>query len=152
MFGMGFTEILLIAVVAILFLGPDKLPDAMVQIAKFFRSAKQTLAAAKDSLDEEVNISELKEEALNYQKKLTSAKADIESIASGQIIKDEIASVAKDVTGIASPYADAERPSVTFPKKSSEESEESEEDVEKKPAKKKKKKVAKVEQKEQEDV
>ena len=35
MFGMGFTEILIIMVIAILFLGPDKLPGAMVDIAKF---------------------------------------------------------------------------------------------------------------------
>ncbi len=32
MFGMGFTEILMIAVVAIIFLGPDKLPSAMVKL------------------------------------------------------------------------------------------------------------------------
>ena len=34
MFGIGFTELVLIAIVAILFLGPDKLPQAMVEIAK----------------------------------------------------------------------------------------------------------------------
>ena len=33
MFGLGFTEILLITIVAILFLGPDKLPDMMVSVA-----------------------------------------------------------------------------------------------------------------------
>ena len=43
MFGMGFTEILVIAIIAILFLGPDKLPDTMVQIAKFFRNTKNTI-------------------------------------------------------------------------------------------------------------
>ena len=40
MFGFGFTEILIIVVIAILFLGPDKLPSAMVDVAKFFRSVK----------------------------------------------------------------------------------------------------------------
>ncbi len=42
MFGMGFTEILMIAVVAILFLGPDKLPDAMVSVAKFIKGGKRS--------------------------------------------------------------------------------------------------------------
>ena len=50
MFGMGFTEIMIIAVIAILFLGPEKLPSAMVDIAKFFRSAKRTINSVKDSL------------------------------------------------------------------------------------------------------
>ena len=36
MFGMGLTEIFLIAIVAVLFLGPDKLPSTMIEIAKFF--------------------------------------------------------------------------------------------------------------------
>ena len=37
MFGMSFSEILVIAVIAVLVLGPDKLPSAMVQIAKFLK-------------------------------------------------------------------------------------------------------------------
>jgi len=116
MFGMGFTEIILIAIVAILFLGPDKLPDAMVQIAKFFRSAKNTLAAAKDSIDEEMNISELKEEALSYQKQLTSAHSKIDNITSGKILTDELTSVASDLTeDIADSKPKPE--TVTFPKK-----------------------------------
>ena len=56
MFGMGFTEILFIAVIAILFLGPDKLPSAMVEVAKFFRNTKKTIMTVKDSLEEEMNI------------------------------------------------------------------------------------------------
>ena len=77
MFGLGFTEILLIAVVAILFLGPEKLPDAMVQIAKFMRSVKKAISDAKSSLDEEMKISDLKEEALNYKKQLDEATDEL---------------------------------------------------------------------------
>lgn len=78
MFGMGFTEILLIAIVAILFLGPDKLPDAMVQVAKFIKGAKKAITEAKSSLDEEINIEELKREALEYKAKLNEATAELE--------------------------------------------------------------------------
>ena len=78
MFGMGFTEILLIAIVAILFLGPDKLPDAMVQVAKFIKGAKKAITEAKSSLDEEINIEELKREALEYKAKLNDATAELE--------------------------------------------------------------------------
>jgi len=73
MFGMGFTEILIIAVIAILFLGPDKLPSAMVEVAKFFRSVKKTIGTVKDSLEEEMNVADIKEEALAYKKELLNA-------------------------------------------------------------------------------
>ncbi len=78
MFGMGFTEILIIAVIAILFLGPDKLPSAMIEIAKFFRNTKRTIGEVKDTLEQEMNVSEIKEEALAYKKELLDAKENIE--------------------------------------------------------------------------
>ena len=71
MFGMGFFEILVIAVVAIIFLGPEKLPKALVDVAKFLKALKRTIQDAKDSLDKEVNLSKIKEEALAYRDKIT---------------------------------------------------------------------------------
>ncbi len=78
MFGMGFTEILLVAVVAILFLGPDKLPDAMVKVAKFMKSVKKAIGDAKSSLDEEMKIADLKEEAMSYKKQLDDASSELQ--------------------------------------------------------------------------
>ncbi|OHD96263.1 MAG: twin arginine-targeting protein translocase TatB [Sulfurimonas sp. RIFCSPHIGHO2_12_FULL_36_9] len=79
MFGMGFTEILVIAVIAILFLGPDKLPSTMVQIAKFFKSTKEVIGNMKDSFEEEMNVKSMKEEALAYKKELTDATNQVRS-------------------------------------------------------------------------
>lgn len=70
MFGMGFTEILLIAVIAIIFLGPDKLPSTMVEIAKFFRQVKNTIGTVKNSIEEEMHVSDIRQEALAYKKEL----------------------------------------------------------------------------------
>ena len=77
MFGMGFSEILMIAVVAILFLGPDKLPEAMVQIAKFINSFRKTINEAKSTFEEELHLKELKEEALSYRQSLEESTSDI---------------------------------------------------------------------------
>ncbi len=95
MFGMGFTEILIIGVMAILFLGPDKLPQAMIEIAKFFRSVKKTVSAAKASLDEELHISEMREEAMNYKKELTSASSELNRMTSLHDLSDEFDDVKK---------------------------------------------------------
>jgi len=73
MFGMSLGEILVIAIIAILFVGPEKLPDALIKIAKFFRSVKSTINDAKESFDKELQIKELREEALNYKRQLTNS-------------------------------------------------------------------------------
>ncbi len=99
MFGMGFTEILIIAVIAILFLGPDKLPSAMVEIAKFFRSAKKTVVTLKDSLEEELNVSDIKEEALAYKKELLSAGDDIKKVT-------DVGSIGASLTNLDDDFLD----------------------------------------------
>lgn len=79
MFGIGFTELLIISIVAILFLGPDKLPSAMIEIAKFIKSVKKTVGEAKNSLEEEMKIADLKEEALSYKKQLDDATSELKN-------------------------------------------------------------------------
>lgn len=124
MFGMGFTEILIIAVIAILFLGPDKLPETMVEIAKFFRSVKKTVSSAKASLDEELHISDMKEEVMNYKKELTSASGELERMVNTQEINSELHAVKKSIDDAGEtepskpkPAAPSEPEVVTFPKK-----------------------------------
>ena len=77
MFGMGFFEILVIVAVAIIFLGPEKLPKALVDAAKFFKAVKKTMDEAKESLDKEVNLSKIKEEALAYKNSLTQGMQNL---------------------------------------------------------------------------
>ncbi len=79
MFGIGFTELILISIIAILFLGPDKLPQAMVDMAKFIKSVKKTITEAKGSLEEELKIADLKEEALSYKKQLNDATSELQN-------------------------------------------------------------------------
>ncbi len=77
MFGMGFMEILLIAIIAIIALGPEKLPTAMVEIAKFLKKFKSGVEDAKSTLDNELNISEMKEEAARYKAQIEDAKSTL---------------------------------------------------------------------------
>ena len=80
MFGLGFTEIMIIAVIAILFLGPDKLPSAMVEVAKFFKNVKSTVGTVKESIEQEMNVSEIKAEALAYKKELLEAQNSVKKV------------------------------------------------------------------------
>ncbi len=79
MFGMSFGEIFIIAIIAILFLGPEKLPDAMVKVAKFFKSFKKSINEAKDTIEQEMHIAELKEEAITYKEQLENSVNEVKS-------------------------------------------------------------------------
>lgn len=121
MFGMGFTEMLLILVVAILFLGPDKLPTAMVDIAKFFRNMKKTIGTLKDSLEEEMNVSEIKKEALSYKKELLSASENLSRVTDMTKIGEEMSKlgddIISDVEKPVTPKAPLTQEKITFEKK-----------------------------------
>jgi sec-independent protein translocase protein TatB len=56
MFGMGGTEILVILIVALLFLGPDKLPDAAKKISKGIRDIKKQSRALQQTIEDDENI------------------------------------------------------------------------------------------------
>jgi sec-independent protein translocase protein TatB len=128
MFGMGFTEILIIAVIAILFLGPDKLPSAMVEIAKFFRTAKNTIGSVKDSLEEEMNVSEIKQEALAYKKQLLDASDKLEKATDVKgAMNSQLDNILNDDDEL-SPKAPASSQEVTFKKKKKKEKKSDEEE------------------------
>jgi sec-independent protein translocase protein TatB len=74
---MGFMEIFLIAVVAIIALGPEKLPTAMIEIAKFLKKFKSGVEDAKSTLDNELNITEMKAEAAKYKAQIEDAKSSL---------------------------------------------------------------------------
>ncbi len=56
MFGMGGTEILVILIVALLFLGPDKLPEAAKKISKGIRDIKKQSRALQQTIEDDENI------------------------------------------------------------------------------------------------
>ena len=96
MFGMGIGEILVIAIIAIIFLGPEKLPDAMVKGAKFFKSFKNSINDVKSNFEQEMKIQELKEEALTYKKKLDEAATSARKV----ITFDELEEIKKSTQGV----------------------------------------------------
>ena len=94
MFGMSFMEILIVAVIAVLFLGPDKLPEALVKVAKFFKSFKGSINEAKSSFEQELKIQELREESLKYKKKLEESTSDVRK----KLTFDELEDLKNDTT------------------------------------------------------
>jgi len=93
MFGMGFSELLIIAVIAILFLGPDKLPSALVDITKFFKNIKKTVDGVKNSINDEIHLEDIKKEAQAYKQQLLEAQSKVNNTVNLEHLDDEINSI-----------------------------------------------------------
>jgi sec-independent protein translocase protein TatB len=52
--GLGFEKLLVIAVIALFLVGPEKLPDYAARLARFVRGARRMLDDAKDRVREEL--------------------------------------------------------------------------------------------------
>jgi len=52
--GLGFEKLLVIAVIALFLVGPEKLPDYAARLARFVRAARRMLDDAKDRVREEL--------------------------------------------------------------------------------------------------
>jgi sec-independent protein translocase protein TatB len=58
MFGIGFFELVVIAVVALIFVGPKKLPEVMRQAGKFFVQVRRTANDVRSTFDQVVREAE----------------------------------------------------------------------------------------------
>ena len=76
MFDIGFWEIAIIGLIALLILGPERLPRAARTAGMWVGKARRTLAEVKRDIDRELDASELKE--LKDLKELKTIKEDLE--------------------------------------------------------------------------
>ncbi len=81
MFGIGLPEMILIMALALIVVGPDKLPDLARSLAKGLMELKNTAESLKDSLTEEGNPldeirPDLEEAAQSFKKNLLDVPAD----------------------------------------------------------------------------
>ncbi|MEO1953466.1 MAG: Sec-independent protein translocase TatB, partial [Campylobacterales bacterium] len=97
----------------------DKLPSAMVEIAKFFRNAKRTIGDVKDTLEHEMHVSEIKEEALAYKKELLDTKESIKKSTDISHIGASLTNLNDDILGddLAVEEKKEQTQKVTFEKK-----------------------------------
>jgi sec-independent protein translocase protein TatB len=60
-FDIGFWELVLISVVGLVVLGPERLPHAIRSVSKFIGSAKSMANSVKDELSHELKVQELQD-------------------------------------------------------------------------------------------
>ncbi|MGR5456422.1 Sec-independent protein translocase protein TatB, partial [Vibrio alfacsensis] len=68
MFDIGFWELVLISVVGLVVLGPERLPTAIRSVSRFISSAKAMANNVKDELSHELKVQELQENLKKAEK------------------------------------------------------------------------------------
>lgn len=61
MLNLGMSELLLFAIIAVVVLGPDKLPTAMRSVLKWYRQIKMLMTNAQRDIERELEITEIRE-------------------------------------------------------------------------------------------
>ena len=109
MFDIGFWELVLISVVGLVVLGPERLPVAIRSVSKFIGSAKSMANSVKDELSHELKVQELQE---NLRKAEQMGMEDLSPELKKSV--DELKQAAAEVQR---PYAkpESDKPSETTP-------------------------------------
>ena len=70
MLDVGFSELLVFGIIALLVLGPDKLPEAARTAAKWYAKFKRAITSVQNDIDRELRLSELREQMQNEMKRI----------------------------------------------------------------------------------
>ncbi|MEZ9447348.1 twin arginine-targeting protein translocase TatB [Vibrio splendidus] len=112
MFDIGFWELVLISVVGLVVLGPERLPVAIRSISKFVGQAKSMANSVKDELSHELKVQELQEN-LRKAEKMGMEDLSPDLKASVDELKQAAAQVQRPYAKPESDKASETEPSVT---------------------------------------
>jgi sec-independent protein translocase protein TatB len=89
MFDIGFSEIMVVAIISLIIMGPERLPETVRTITLWLGRLRQFISSARSELEDEVGVDEIRRQLRNEK-----IMRDLEKT------KDELAGLAKDATDI----------------------------------------------------
>jgi sec-independent protein translocase protein TatB len=93
MFDMGFTEMMLIGIVALIVIGPERLPGVARTAGKYFGRLKRFMTSVRADVEQELRADELRQILAQQQRELDTLKDSISE--TGKEIGTEAAAVGK---------------------------------------------------------
>ncbi len=102
MFDIGFPELLLVSVVALLVIGPDKLPGTIRTISLWLSRMRRSLATIKAELEAELGADEIREQLHNegVMKEIAETKNQIDGAL--RDAKDTLSNISSGSSNISS--------------------------------------------------
>ncbi|HSJ80764.1 MAG TPA: Sec-independent protein translocase protein TatB [Thiobacillus sp.] len=114
MFDFGFTELILIGVVALIVIGPERLPKVARTAGHLYGRMQRYVSSVKSDISHEIQLDEMRRVGQDFKSSVESAVSGIEQQATAvdDYLRDEASSVNKVVAAMA--VTEGERP-VTEP-------------------------------------
>ncbi|PHS75741.1 MAG: twin-arginine translocase subunit TatB [Porticoccus sp.] len=86
MFDIGFAELLVIAVVALVVMGPERLPQTLRTMGLWIGRIRQTFSSVRQELENEVGMDDIRRQLHNEKlmRDLKNAKAELEDLPGPQ--------------------------------------------------------------------
>jgi sec-independent protein translocase protein TatB len=113
MFDIGFSEIVVIAVVALIVIGPEKLPKTARTLGHLFGRLQRYVTEVKADINRELELEELRK----LQQQVQTAAKDIETsmTAAARDVESGVRSVESELNAAAAPVQAATVEADTFP-------------------------------------
>jgi len=108
MFDIGFWEILLVAVVALLVVGPERFPGMIKEAGFWFGKFRRIVASVKSEIKTEVDKADQLQNLLDEQKEILNRSLNID--ATGPAVKPKSADSNDDASETVKPTGAAEIP------------------------------------------
>lgn len=78
MFDIGFFELLIIAVVGLLVLGPHRLPQAIKTLGLYIGRIRKMVSGIQQEVNEQMQLEEMRERLAEHEKKVRDGMHDVE--------------------------------------------------------------------------
>ena len=109
MFDIGFSEIMVVAIISLIIMGPERLPETVRTITLWLGRLRQFISRARSELEDEVGVDEIRRQLRNEKimRDLEKTKDELVGLAKdatdiNQIdIKDELDGLTEDITKIS---------------------------------------------------
>ena len=114
MFDIGFTELLVIGVVALIVIGPERLPKVARTAGHLYGRMQRYVSSVKSDISNEIHLDELRKAGQSFKESIESVEADVQQQVTvvDDYLREEVGSVDKVVAAMAA--TEGERP-VTEP-------------------------------------
>lgn len=110
MFDIGFTELLVIGVVALIVIGPERLPKVARTAGHLYGRMQRYVSTVRSDISREIQLDEIKRAGQGFKESVESAASGIEQQATvvDDYLRNEASNVSKVVTAMA--VTEGERP------------------------------------------
>lgn len=100
MFDMGFTEVVLIGIVALVVIGPERLPGVAITVGKYVGRLKRFMTNVRADVESELKTDEIRKLLAEQQEELSSLKDVVSEASKGLDMSDVSKSINDSMSSV----------------------------------------------------